>query len=305
MSTRHPEFEVSLEEAKRYPQIWRLLLGILLILFIYLSGTIYIILGAVGVSIADVDSPFGMIGAATTTLQEFGLGQKPWTIALLLLTFLGMALGPIIAAAALHFRGPGSLFGEFEVWKRGFGVALGATAVILGGMTGLSFWLLDAPTPNLPLTTWALWMPLAIPLLMIQIGAEELLFRGYLQQQLAARFTSRVVWMWLPSVIFALLHWSPEAGDNLPLILLSTLTFGLVAADLTERTGSLGAAMGIHFANNFLALFVVVVGPSMTGLALYVSPLVMGEAGITSLGLTLHIFATLAVWAVVKHLLDA
>jgi DNA-directed RNA polymerase subunit RPC12/RpoP len=39
---------------------------------------------------------------------------------------------------------------------------------------------------------------------LIQTGAEEVLFRGYLQQQLAARFASPIAWMVLPSAIFAL-----------------------------------------------------------------------------------------------------
>jgi hypothetical protein len=64
-------------------------------------------------------------------------------------------------------------------------------------------------------TLWASFLPLALVGVLVQTGAEEVLFRGYLQQQLAARFASPLAWMVLPSVIFALLHYQPELmGEN-------------------------------------------------------------------------------------------
>ncbi len=50
---------------------------------------------------------------------------------------------------------------------------------------------------------------------LIQTGAEELVFRGYLQQQLAARFASPLIWMVLPALIFGAVHYDPAtAGPN-------------------------------------------------------------------------------------------
>lgn len=301
MSDRHPEFEAALAEARMYPQLWRLIVGVLLIVLIYVSTTVLIFAIVAGVV---ASAPDGMgIFRLLPYFQELQVARTPGHILLLLSTFFGMALGPILAAAALHFRGPATLFGEFGDWLRGFLVALGISAIVLGGFLTLGIVYAD-PVQNMVLADWLKWLPLAIPLLFLQIGAEELLFRGYLQQQLAARFASRIIWMWIPAIIFSLLHWNPDAGANLPLVLLSTLSFGLIAADLTERTGSLGAAMGLHFANNFLALFVVTLGPDMTGLALYVSAFEIGTAGVVSLSLALNITILFGIWWAIKRVLD-
>ncbi|MBT0957357.1 CPBP family intramembrane metalloprotease [Alphaproteobacteria bacterium KMM 3653] len=287
---RTPEFEAYIAEAKALPQIWRLILGVIIILFCYISGTL-MILGIAGGTVAAQEGLFGIL----PFMQDLMLANTPGHLMVMLCTFLGFFLGSILAAAACHYRGPGSLFGDFDEWLRGFLVGIVVTGVILGALTATAF-LVDPPEQITEWSTWLKWMPLAIVLLFIQTGGEELVFRGYLQQQLAARFASRAIWMWIPSVIFAALHWNPDAGQNLTLLLLSTLTFGLIAADLTERTGSLGAAMGIHFANNFLALYVLILSPQMRGMALFASSQDIGEVGIVTIGLVVNILAILAVW---------
>ena len=48
---------------------------------------------------------------------------------------------------------------------------------------------------------------------------------------------------------------------------------GIACADLTARTGNLGAAMGLHIANNAFALLIVAVeGWPASGLALFLYP---------------------------------
>jgi uncharacterized protein len=44
-------------------------------------------------------------------------------------------------------------------------------------------------------------------------------------------------------------------------------TFGLIAADLTARTGSIGAAWGFHFANNTMAITILATDGTITGLS--------------------------------------
>ncbi|MEO0831270.1 MAG: type II CAAX endopeptidase family protein, partial [Pseudomonadota bacterium] len=277
---RRPEFEAYLAEAKLYPELWRLALGILLIFLQTLAFSILVIAIYVGVVVAQAgpNALFEILPAINAITRP----DTPVVVVTLLATFLGFFLAPILAAGALHFRGPGTLFGDGAEWLRGFLVSLTVVLVIFGAFTALGA-TMEKPVQNLDFDTWLFWLPFALPLLFVQIGAEELVFRGYLQQQLAARFQSRVIWMWIPSVVFALLHFSPEAGGNLPLILLSTLTFALAAADLTERTGALGAAMGMHFGNNFLGIFIVSIGETITGLSLYVTPTDIGETGLQSI----------------------
>lgn len=297
MQHRHPEFEASIAEAKVRPEIWRLLLGIAILVFTYLGGTL-LILAVAGAFVAKSQGPFGLI----PFFQEMALGNTPGHLMLMLTTFVPMFAGGLLAAAACHFRGPGSIFGDFGEWLRGFLVGLAVTFVILGGLVAFGFWL-DPPMAGVDWGVWLKWLPLALVLLFFQTGAEEVVFRGYLQQQLAARFASRIVWMWLPAILFALLHWTPEAGPHLALVILGALTFGLIAADLTERTGSLGAAMGIHFANNFLALFILALAPDLRGLALYVSTADLAEIGLVTVGLVVNIIMIFVVWWAAKTLL--
>ena len=121
---RRAEFEAMLAPAKQYPQLWRLLLGILLILFTYISWTILLVGGALGL----VMSEQGFWGVMPF-LQDLQIAADPASVLLLLATFGGMALGPVLAAAALHFRGPGSLLGPWDDWWRGFVTA--ASVVVL------------------------------------------------------------------------------------------------------------------------------------------------------------------------------
>lgn len=296
---RAPEFEASLSDAALYPQLWRLLLGTALALTLWLGISALILAGAAGV-VAAREGPFGVM----PFLQGLAAPDTPGRVLLLLSTFLGLFVGALVAAAALHFRGPGSLFGPARDWARGFLVALAVIVPVYGALTGLNLVFGEAER-NLPLPRWAALLPLALPFLVLQIAAEELFFRGYLQQQLAVRFASRLVWMVLPSAIFAVLHLNPDAGPNLPLVLLAAFTFGLVAADLTERTGNLGAAMGLHLGNNFFGVFVTAQAGGITGLALTVAPGDIGTAGMASLTLAGATLVLLLVWALTVAILDA
>ncbi|MEL6204652.1 MAG: type II CAAX endopeptidase family protein [Pseudomonadota bacterium] len=295
---RRPEFEAYLHDARIYPEVWRLILGIGLTVLIWIGTTLVILAAAIAVVASD-QGAFGIM-PYLTGLQT---PNTPGTVLLLLATFAGLFIGAMVAAAALHFRGPGTLFGPWEEWRRGFLTGLTVLFVPYALLVGISL-ALGAAEPNLSLGLWALLLPVGLALLFLQIGAEELFFRGYIQQQLAARFNSRIVWMWLPSIVFAALHVAPQAGANLPLVLLSALTFGLVAADLTERTGSLGAAMGIHFGNNFFGLFIVSLADTISGMSLYVSHTDIGETGLQSLSMAASILVMLAVWGVTVRLLD-
>jgi hypothetical protein len=104
------------------------------------------------------------------------------------------------------------------------------------------------PLPNTELSLWMSFLPLALVGVLIQTGAEEVLFRGYLQQQLAARFSSPILWMVLPSAIFAALHYQPEVmGDNTWLMMGAVFVFALLAADLTAVTGNDRRGLGDAF----------------------------------------------------------
>jgi membrane protease YdiL (CAAX protease family) len=175
-----------------------------------------------------------------------------------------------VAVRLVHGRGWRSLFGHPPRVLADFGLGAAAMLGVGGGLGLLALPFLPGLEPALPGGQWLALLPLAVAALLIQTGAEELVFRGYLQQQLAARFARPLVWMLLPSALFGLAHYAPDqAGHSAWLVVAATGLFGLIAADLTARSGSLGLAWGLHFANNVLAILVISAMPGLDGLALF------------------------------------
>ncbi|WP_375279345.1 lysostaphin resistance A-like protein [Pseudooctadecabacter sp.] len=126
---------------------------------------------------------------------------------------------------------------------------------------------------QMDVATWLAILPLTLPLLLVQIGAEELVFRGYLQSHMAALSRNPLVWMVIPSVLFGLIHYD---GTQPPYstwaYVVWAMGLGLVCADVTARHGTLGPAIAIHFINNFFAMFVLAADDWLYGASLYVWP---------------------------------
>lgn len=241
-------------------EAWRSALGTLAI------GALYI--GAIIGFFMLVEQVRGAF-AAMQLSNAIAAGSSPAGLIGLLYSFAPMAIATFAVTRMLHGRSAATLFGPpAQALSDGLRVALPLMAL----------WLLllplsaSGPDIGRHLTPLQLlsWLPLALPALLVQTGAEELVFRGYLTQQLAARFRAPLVWMLLPAALFGWLHYSPATfGPNAPWMALWAAGFGLLAADLTARTGSLGAAIGFHFATNFSAMFLVGLYGNLDGLALY------------------------------------
>ena len=209
------------------------------------------------------------------------LSGQPGATPVGMLWLLGSFLCPMatlwVVVRLLHKRGMMSLLGDPALARRQFLKVLPIPVAALG----LTL-ILPAPegfdlVANLDLPTWLIFLLPGLALLVVQVSAEEFVFRGYLQSQLAARFSSPLFWMVVPSVVFGLLHLSPSAGDNRWIIVAVTVMFGLVLADLTARAGTLGPAIVLHLVNNFGALILVGAAGEMQGLLLYVMPIDMGD----------------------------
>ena len=119
---------------------------------------------------------------------------------------------------------------------------------------------------------WLLWLGPALVAITIQSATEEIVYRGYLQQQLAVMAQSRWVWMGVPSVMFGAAHYFNGYGPSEGLLWAFWATLlGLACADLTARTGNLGAAIGLHTVNNMFASVIVGIdGWPSSGLARYI-----------------------------------
>jgi hypothetical protein len=210
--------------------------------------------------------------AFRTTMQTLATGATPGAMLVVLATFLAMAAGPLLAVRLIHRRPAHTLVGRAPRALRDF--VRGAAAVVLVYAVALALWstAYDA-RPGLPPGTWALLLVPAILGLIVQTGAEELLFRGYILQQLAARFRSPLIWAFLPALTFGLLHFDTgRLGGMAIWAVVATTLFGLMAADLTARTGNLGAAWGLHFGNNAFGILILGTPGNLSGLALFLTP---------------------------------
>ena len=170
---------------------------------------------------------------------------------------------------SLHHHSPLLLIGDFARAKAQFFrtmIRLFALATVVAVITSNS----STVVQNLPLSQWLGLLPLSLAFLLIQISAEELVFRGYLQSQLAALGLHRIVWIVIPSAIFGLLHYDPAVmGAAAPWMVLSTTLFGVIAADLTARSGTLGPAIAFHFVWNFYSIIFCGFSDYLGGLALF------------------------------------
>ncbi|MCB1405689.1 MAG: CPBP family intramembrane metalloprotease [Rhodobacteraceae bacterium] len=255
-----PHYHAYLAPARATNQIWRLVLGVMLITGIYVAWMVG--MGAVMWLAA------GLAGFERQ-LARIGGGSDPWSLILLLSTFLGAWAGTAITLRVLHRRRLRSLFGRPPVVLRDFVLGVAMMAAIGGGLGLILAPFMPGLERATPPGVWLSFLPLALLGILIQTGAEELVFRGYIQGQLAARFRSPLVWLTVPTILFGLAHYAPEdSGANVWIVVAATGLFGLVASDLTARTGSLGLAWGLHFANNVLAILVISVTGGLDGLAL-------------------------------------
>lgn len=286
-------FDHFVAPARRRPALWRLGVGALLVAALWTLTVVGLFAAA-----------FALVGAegfpAWATRLEGG--SDPAAVLLVLATFAGPFAGTLLAARLLHGRAPGTLFGPRARVLRDFAAA----AAIVAGVyaLGLGLWELrfDSLTGLAP-GAWALWLGPALLAVALQTGAEELVFRGYLQTQLAARFAAPFVWAVLPSLLFGAVHWDP--GVPLPTALAimgSAALFGLIAADLTARTGSIGAAWGLHMANNAFALLLIATPGSLPGLALRLTPYDAADPIMTPMLLT-DLLTLLLVWALCRRAL--
>lgn len=277
-------FERYVAPARSYGQLWRTLAGLALILAGWVIWTALVLIAW---TLPDIVSGMAVTEALRGLESDF-LSGRPHAIAMTLLTFAGIWPSVWLAVRLLHRRRlrtvlasrPGDLI---------FGFGLAALLWIVAMLAALV--LVGPPQRSvLGLEVWAFWlMPLAV-LVFLQAGGEELIFRGYLLQNLAARTRSPLVWGVLPSLVFAALHYDPGRGPAMNGLYVGTvLMFGLTAAVLVWRTGALWAGIGLHAGNNLGALTLVGVEGLTAGSQLFVhleaakTPLLVVDAALMTL----------------------
>lgn len=200
-------------------------------------------------------------------------GTTPIAVLINLFVFGLLIMALAVALRVVHQRTLASLLGPLGPATRQFRRVAVALIILLLVIVFLPVGNAMRPVPNMAFDLWVLFLPAGVLAVLLQTTAEELAFRGYLQSQLAARFRHPLIWMGVPSALFALLHLDPSAhGDNTWLVVIWAGCFGLAAADLTARSGTLAPAIALHFVNNLNAILIAAPKGYFDGLALYVYP---------------------------------
>ena len=257
MTFRTPQFHRFIKPVKGSLQLWRLMASLIICIAIWVifAKTIKILFFShlENSALATGNSPAGMI--------------------YILSSFLGLMFA-LLLVAKLHNRSFKSFFGSCCGFINYFAYSFlycviycSIFTVTITVITG------NIVTQNLSVSNWSMYLIIALPLLFIQVTAEELFFRGYLVQQLATRYNSTLIWMVLPSIGFGLAHYDPQNYGKASLLIVGILTvYGMVAIDLTRRTGNIAAAIGIHLSNNIFTILILGNTSKFSGLSLFIVP---------------------------------
>ncbi|MEM6480210.1 MAG: CPBP family intramembrane glutamic endopeptidase [Pseudomonadota bacterium] len=265
MRNAYRPYETLVAPARPTAALSRLAVGVVFTIILFYS-LIFCLSAFLGVVF-----PGDTLARYDTTLRT---GDSPVGVLANLYVFGLAAIALAISLRQIHARDVVSIIGDIKLAKTQFS----RICLYLAGLHLFLNALLpthpDAvPVSNMRVADWLLLLPLALPAVLVQTGTEELVFRGYLQSQLAARYANRIVWMSVPAIVFGFLHYDTATmGDNALLITAWATAFGLAAADLTARSGTLGPAVAMHFINNVAAILLIAPEGNFDGLALYTYP---------------------------------
>lgn len=274
------------EPAKARSEIWRALAGFVAIL-ITVSILNALAFSAVGNAFPDW---------TRDTLLAEPLGNTPGAALFLLFSFVLALIATAGVTKTLHNRGLQSLIGPIGAALPDFWRCIRLLMILTVALFLIPSGESEPLIANLNFGKWLAFLPFALLGILVQVSTEEIMFRGYIQQQLAARFKSPILWMLIPATLFAIGHYSSENGELAPFIVIWALLFGVAAADLTARSGSLGPAIALHLVNNATAMLLVATPDSFAGLALYHHPFSLSDIEALSAPMLLDILHLLVAW---------
>ena len=268
-----------------HPKLWRWIVGTLFILVAWQGLGLVLTVGAARYFDYDLQLLFSTDDVEIAKVREL----PPWsTAATVLISFIPLFIATLLAYRLFLKRNVKGLFTSFEKysWKRTW---IGFTTLALISMTfGFGDIILNRDS-----YTWAWdaseffpYLIIGLTLLPIQTTAEELFFRGWLQQWLDNGKKKQWTISLLSGFFFALPHMAnPEvAGNDLLLPIISYGATGFMLAWVTYRDKTLEIAIGAHFANNLLsALLVSTEDSALPSVSLFTTPEVpWGAAAIFS-----------------------
>ena len=258
-----------LAPARTLPGAWRPVLGLMITIGVYVLGMILVVFGWLLVQWMLL----GDLHRAVEGLGVLAQGKDSQGTLITLLSFAGIWVGLLLVLTVLHGQAFGTLFDpERRVRLGDFGRGLALAVVFSAGSLIVASLVVGAPVKAQPLGTWAVLLVPLVVLVFLQATAEELVFRGYLLQQLGARFSSPIAWAVIPAALFGLLHAWNTTGEAAYYYVAITAITGITLAVLVWRTGNLWAAVGMHWGVNMISLTGVGAEGVLSGTQLWLFP---------------------------------
>jgi uncharacterized protein len=291
-------FERWLDAARPKAKLWRLVVGVVIAVAIWIAWTLAVMFGyAIWVATG------GHATSAQAAIDELVNGASPAAVMTLLVSFLGLWFGVWAAVRLMHGQAFWAIVSpEKTIRWRDFviGLAIIAGYFALNLLFSMAAGLPMGERSDVSLLEWAAMAAPICVLVFFQASGEELLFRGYVTQQLAARFRNPLIWGLLPSLAFGAIHYSNGSfAEYSTYYMLATTLFALAATVSVWRTGSLSMAMGMHTANNIGSFLFVGMDDSMNATQLWLWRVedIMQAAPYDILLLTLLLAFMLSPWA--------
>lgn len=239
------------------PRLWRWLLGTLIILIAWLlGGSILTVLVAF-----QFDLDLSALAGNDATSREIVATYPAWQAALaVLISFLPLFLFPILLhryllgapAKRIFTRNPAGFWREVLI-----GATVMAALLIASAIPDLLF-NRGAYKFTFDIEEFLPYLAIALIFIPIQTTAEEVFYRGWIQQRLENGRRSIWVVSGASAIIFALPHLgNPEVGGEFFFAAIGYGATGFMFAWVSMRDRSIGVAVGAHAANNLLAGLVI------------------------------------------------
>ena len=263
-------FDRYIEPATLRPGIWRMLVGVVVIAACWILGMVAVLSVWTAINIAK-------LGATEPALERLGqlmTGGNATGVLIMLMSFCGVWAGVWIVLRLLHAQPFRTVFApDRHGASRDFLFGIGIAAVFAGISVLAAGTVVLPERTEVSLSDWLLLLVPVVALVFVQATAEELIFRGYLLQQLAVRSQSPMIWAVVPSLLFGLMHYSGDLPGNTEVyyVVITALT-GIALAVLVWKTGRLWAAAGLHVGINALNLTLIGADGVLTGTQLWLFP---------------------------------
>lgn len=272
--------------------VWRIVIGALIIIAVYL-------LGLFGVG-------FFLNGMPGVDLNQ---GSQA-TLIVFLVSFIPIWLATGTVTRVIFGFSLPNLYGRSgKIQWSDFCVAflfIFLFTLVLELLVFAATWLMGAPpymrNAAVPVMDWLIYLLPFIGLIFLQIGAEELFFRGYFLRLIYSREASLFWAVYVPSFLFGMAHLDPITyGFNSVIYVLNTTVTGVILCFITLWQGNIAMAMGIHFAVNTFAILIIGQGdtPIGSGAALWLSSIAPKSAalGVSMITITVIEIVLYSIWA--------